>query len=127
MTDIPAKARLTFEEAFEKLLPMELKQMVFKWAATNCDNDTDDLDNDIRVQLEDDQGSLLRSSAIDLLDHLKNNVANVDIRVFWGDFFKKGRTSKRPLRNPVLEKAQKILVNDLKQNIPARSTVTQRN
>jgi hypothetical protein len=62
--------QFSFEEAFEKLLPMELKQMIFKCAATDY-NDT----NDLHVKLTADQviSPTLQSSAINLLEHLKKH------------------------------------------------------
>jgi hypothetical protein len=47
-----ATNQLSFEEAFEKLLPTELKQMIFKFTATDEDNT-----NELYVKLAADQAS----------------------------------------------------------------------
>jgi hypothetical protein len=67
---ISAINHLSFEEAFERLLPIELKQMIFKFAASDRD-DTSDL----YVKLAADQvvPSTLQSAAITFLEHLKNH------------------------------------------------------
>jgi hypothetical protein len=60
--------QLSFEEAFEKLLPTELKQIIFKFAATDEDNT-----NELHVKLAADQANspTLQSSAFALLGNLK--------------------------------------------------------
>jgi hypothetical protein len=65
-----ATNQLSFEEAFEKLLPTELKQMIFKFTATDEDNT-----NELHVKLAADQASspTLQSSAIALLGNLKKH------------------------------------------------------
>jgi hypothetical protein len=65
-----ATNQLLFEEAFEKLLPTELKHMIFKFATTDEDNT-----NELHVKLAADQASspTLQSSAIALLGNLKKH------------------------------------------------------
>lgn len=58
----------TFEDSFARRMPLEIKQMVFKWAVSNNDNnDEDDNITDIEVELAHDNKQSLKSPALDLL------------------------------------------------------------
>jgi hypothetical protein len=63
-------------------------------------------------------GSLM--STLSPLAHL-NNVADVDIRVFWGDHYQRGGTFIDTLNKPIQEEMQDLYIWELKQQIPAKS------
>jgi hypothetical protein len=64
----------TFQEAFDRRMPLELKQMVFEWAIKDNDNsDANEASNDIQIRLADNDPQSLKPSAVDFLAILKNS------------------------------------------------------
>jgi hypothetical protein len=59
-------------------------------------------------------------STLSSLAHL-NNVADVDIRVFWGDHYQRGRTFIDTLNKTIQEEVQALYIRELEQQIPAKS------
>ena len=56
---------MSFAKAFDELLPLEIKQMIFKWAAS-------DNSSDIQIRLLHDNEGQLHAPAVDLLAKLKD-------------------------------------------------------
>ena len=56
---------MSFAKAFDELLPLEIKQMIFKWAAS-------DNSSDIQIRLLHDNEGQLHAPAVDLLTKLKD-------------------------------------------------------
>ena len=49
-----------------------------------------------------------------------NSVTDVNIRVFWGDHYQRGRTFSDTLNKPIQEGMQDLYIWELKQQIPAK-------
>jgi len=64
ITDMSPKD-MSFAKAFDELLPLEIKQMIFKWAAS-------DNSSDIQIRLLHDNEGQLHAPAVDLLTKLKD-------------------------------------------------------